>query len=67
LMSQSELQMEIIPQPDTHAVQTDGTTIIAVKYDGGVMLGADGRSANNMYVGNKVSDKLEPIHQRIYC
>lgn len=20
-----------------------------------------------MYVGNKVSDKLEPIHQRIYC
>jgi len=21
----------------------------------------------NMFVGNKCSDKLEPIHQRIYC
>ena len=46
---------------------TDGTTIIAVKYDGGIMLAADGRSATSMIVGNKCSDKLEPIHQRIYC
>jgi 20S proteasome subunit beta 1 len=46
---------------------TDGTTIIAVKYDGGIMLAADGRSASAAIVGNKCSDKLEPIHQRIYC
>ena len=46
---------------------TDGTTIIACKYDGGIMLAADGRSANSMFVGNPCSDKLEPIHQRIYC
>jgi 20S proteasome subunit beta 1 len=46
---------------------TDGTTIIAVKYDGGIMLAADGRSATSMIVGNKCSDKLEPIHQRIYA
>ena len=40
-------------------------------------MGADGRSSNvskyltnylqSMYVGNRVSDKLEPIHHRIYC
>ena len=46
---------------------TDGTTILACKYDGGIMLAADGRSANSMFVGNSCSDKLEPIHQRIYC
>lgn len=46
---------------------TDGTTIISVKYNGGIMLAADGRSSNSMYVGNQCSDKLEPIHQRIYC
>lgn len=46
---------------------TDGTTILAVKYDGGIMLAADGRSANSMFVGNACSDKLEPIHQRIYA
>jgi len=31
------------------------------------MLAADGRSASAAIVGNKCSDKLEPIHQRIYC
>ena len=46
---------------------TDGTTIIAAKYVGGIMLAADGRSASASIVGNKCSDKLEPIHQRIYC
>ena len=30
------------------------------------MLAADGRSAS-FYVGNMCSDKLEPMHQRIYC
>ena len=48
-------------------VMTDGTTILACKYDGGIMLAADGRSANSMFVGNSCSDKLEPIHQRIYA
>ena len=37
-----------------------------MKYDGGIMLAADGRSAS-FYVGNYCSDKLEPMHQRIYC
>mmetsp|Transcript_4243 Transcript_4243/g.4042 ORF Transcript_4243/g.4042 Transcript_4243/m.4042 type:complete len:202 (+) Transcript_4243:51-656(+) len=46
---------------------TDGTTIVAFKYKDGILLGADGRSATTMIVGNRVSDKMEPIHERIYC
>ena len=55
------------------------TTLMSVRYKDGIVIGADGRSANvsvfkmltmfllqSMFVGNKVSDKLEPVHQRIY-
>ena len=31
---------------DTMQVQSDGTTIISIKYNGGVLLGADSRSSN---------------------
>ena len=31
---------------DTMGVTSDGTTIISIKYAGGILLGADGRSAN---------------------
>ena len=43
-----------------------GTTIIAVVYDGGVMLGADGRQASS-YISNRVSDKIEQITKNIYA
>ncbi|OQS02285.1 eukaryotic initiation factor 4E [Thraustotheca clavata] len=46
---------------------SSGTTIIAVKYDGGVVLGADSRTSTGTYVANRVSDKLTAIHDRIYC
>lgn len=52
---------------DKSSVVTDGTTILACKYDGGIMLAADGRSASSMFVHNSCSDKLEPLHQRIYA
>jgi 20S proteasome alpha/beta subunit len=47
--------------PNWNEADTDGTTIISMKYDGGIMLAADGRSAS-FYVANYCSDKLEPIH-----
>ena len=31
---------------DTMGVTSDGTTIMAIKYAGGILLGADARSAN---------------------
>ncbi|RHY32464.1 hypothetical protein DYB32_002538 [Aphanomyces invadans] len=46
---------------------SSGTTIIAVKYKDGVVLGADSRTSTGTYVANRVSDKLTSIHDRIYC
>ena len=43
-----------------------GTTIMAVAYDGGVILGADSRVSTGNYIANRVSDKLTAIHDRIY-
>ena len=36
---------------ETMQQQSDGTTIISIKYNGGVLLGADSRSSN---VGHRV-------------
>ena len=44
-----------------------GTSIMAVKFDGGVVLGADSRTSMGSYVSNRVTDKLTPVHDHIYC
>lgn len=40
---------------------------MAVKYDGGVVIGADSRTSTGSYIANRVSDKLTELHDRIYC
>eukprot|EP01135_Chromosphaera_perkinsii_P001238 Nk52_evm11s163 gene=Nk52_evmTU11s163 len=44
-----------------------GTTIMAVEYDGGVVIGADSRTTTGAYIANRVTDKLTVINDRIYC
>jgi len=44
-----------------------GTSIMAVAFKGGVVMGADSRTSSGDYVSNRVSDKLARIHDRIYC
>jgi len=44
-----------------------GTSIMAVAYDGGVVVGADSRTSTGSYVANRVSDKLTPVSDFIYC
>jgi len=44
-----------------------GTSIMAVAYDGGVVIAADSRTSSGDYVSNRVSDKLTKVHERIYC
>lgn len=44
-----------------------GTSIIAVRFQGGVVLGADSRTSMGTYIANRVSDKLTPLHDRLYC
>lgn len=40
---------------------------MAVEFDGGVVMGADSRTSTGRYVANRVSDKISPVHDRIYC
>eukprot|EP01087_Luapelamoeba_hula_P022898 TRINITY_DN832_c0_g1_i1.p1 TRINITY_DN832_c0_g1~~TRINITY_DN832_c0_g1_i1.p1 ORF type:complete len:233 (+),score=37.57 TRINITY_DN832_c0_g1_i1:95-700(+) len=44
-----------------------GTSIMAVEYDGGVVMGADSRTTTGAYIANRVSDKITPVHDKIAC
>ncbi|XP_058026491.1 proteasome subunit beta type-9 isoform X2 [Ahaetulla prasina] len=44
-----------------------GTTIMAVEFDGGVVLGSDSRVSAGDSVVSCFFNKLEPLHDRIYC
>ena len=48
-------------QPVSH------TSIMAVQFDKGVLIGADSRTSSGSYIANRVSDKLTRISDRIYC
>jgi 20S proteasome alpha/beta subunit len=43
-----------------------GTTIVACAYDGGVILGADGRVSTGNYISNRASNKIMPLSERCY-
>ncbi|BBN14238.1 20S proteasome subunit beta 1 [Marchantia polymorpha subsp. ruderalis] len=43
-----------------------GTTIMAVQYDGGVILGADSRTTTGVYVANRASDKITELTENVY-
>lgn len=40
---------------------------MAVRFDGGVVVGADSRTTTGAYIANRLSDKLTPVHERIFC
>ncbi|KII94671.1 hypothetical protein PLICRDRAFT_96776 [Plicaturopsis crispa FD-325 SS-3] len=44
-----------------------GTSIMAVQFDGGVVIGADSRTTTGSYIANRVTDKLTRVHERVYC
>lgn len=43
-----------------------GTTIVAVSFDGGVVLGADSRVSTGNYVSNRASDKITSLSDNAY-
>ncbi|KAJ3128015.1 Proteasome subunit beta type-1 [Nowakowskiella sp. JEL0407] len=44
-----------------------GTTIMAVQFKDGVIVGADSRTTTGSYIANRVTDKLTSVHDRIFC
>ena len=44
-----------------------GTTIMAIPFKDGVVLGADSRVSTGTYVANRVSDKVAQLHDHIWC
>ncbi|KAI8578479.1 hypothetical protein K450DRAFT_247039 [Umbelopsis ramanniana AG] len=44
-----------------------GTSIMAVAFNGGVIVGADSRTTTGSYIANRVTDKLTKVHDLIYC
>ncbi|XP_061163168.1 proteasome subunit beta type-6-like [Saccostrea echinata] len=44
-----------------------GTTIMAVEYSDGVVIGADSRTTTGAYIANRVTDKLTKVTDLIYC
>ncbi|XP_066530290.1 proteasome subunit beta type-9 [Hoplias malabaricus] len=44
-----------------------GTTIIAIAFEGGVVLGSDSRVSAGATVVNRVMNKLSLLHDKIYC
>lgn len=44
-----------------------GTTIVAIAFDGGVVMAADSRTSTGTYVANRVTNKLTQVHDRIFC
>ncbi|KAI9808315.1 MAG: Proteasome subunit beta type-1 [Sarcosagium campestre] len=44
-----------------------GTSIMAVNFKDGVILGADSRTTTGAYIANRVTDKLTQVHDTIWC
>lgn len=40
---------------------------MAVEFDGGVVLGADSRTTTGAFIANRVTNKITPIADRIFC
>lgn len=51
---------------DTEKAVSTGTTIMAVAYKGGVIMGADSRTSTGDYIANRVSRKVTQVHDRVY-
>lgn len=42
------------------------TTLIAARFEGGVVIGADSRTSQGSFVANRLTDKIAPVSQGIF-
>lgn len=57
----------VFQNPATTGEHSMGTSIMAVTFDGGVVMGADSRTTTGAYIANRVSDKITPMSDKIFC
>jgi 20S proteasome subunit beta 1 len=53
--------------PNKSAELLTGTTIMAIPYQGGVVLGSDSRVSTGTYIANRVSDKIAQLSEYIFA
>lgn len=53
-------------KPSHGEAPSTGTTIIACVYNGGVVLGADGRVSVGNYISNRASNKIAPLAGHVF-
>ena len=58
--------MDVGPSQSGEGAPHTGTTIVAVSYAGGVVLGADSRVSTGTYISNRASDKITPLCDNVY-
>jgi len=46
---------------------SSGTTIVALPFEGGIVLGADSRVSTGTYVANRTADKLASLSDNIFA
>jgi len=54
-------------QPSVMDPISMGTTLVALEYADGVVIGADSRTSSGTYIANRVTDKLARVTDQIYC
>lgn len=67
-MALETLAYNIEDTPDFMSKEVStGTTIMAVEFNGGVVVGADSRTTMGAYIANRVTNKLTKVTDHIYC
>lgn len=54
------------PVPSNGEAPSTGTTIVACAYNGGVVLGADGRVSVGNYISNRASNKIAALADHVF-
>lgn len=66
----SATHLDSMAKMDFNVVGSDavstGTSIMAVEFDGGVVVGADSRTTMGAYIANRITDKLTKVTDNIY-
>jgi 20S proteasome subunit beta 1 len=63
----SQMDKLLVPVEFQQQPVSTGTTIMAVEYDGGVIIGADTRTSAGSFVVNRYTDKLTALTDQIFC